>query len=343
LSVQGSELGLSLPEYGLNVGAWSLIAGNVAASNDGAASIVNSEGKDAASIRVPRAGLVTAVQASGAADLPAGPLFSLRYYEDGATLVDPFAELRALCASIAKQREDEKRRAEQQRRRRKRILIAAAACVLVVLIVGIVGIIAVRNRSDSGTDAVAPSYSSARPDPINPVNAPVSGIPPEPVPTAPANPASQGAIMIGKIDVSHFAGLKAGDTSAQVAAVFGPTGGSLSSDNGIQAFDTPRRLLVSYHNGGAESVMLYSDELEFARSHAGNDPLFDFFGRSETDVVAALGPPTGRDSSEGRRLVYWSFSPVATENDRNESAWQHKALTLNFDPSSGCNWIRLSW
>ncbi len=126
LCVEGSQLGLSLAEFGLKVGAWSVTAGLIAASNDGAASIVTGDGKDAACIRVPRAGLVTTVPAGGAADVPAGPLFSLRYYEDGAALIDPFAELRALCAAIAKQREDEKRRAEEQRRRRKRILMAAA-------------------------------------------------------------------------------------------------------------------------------------------------------------------------------------------------------------------------
>jgi hypothetical protein len=344
LSVQGSQFGLSLPEFGLKVGTWSLIAGNIAASNDGAASIVSGDGKDAASIRVPRAGLVAAVQAGGATDLPAGPLFSLRYYEDGAALVDPFAELRALCASIAKQREDEKRRAEEQRRRRKRILIAAAACcVVLILIVAIAGIVSVRNRPDSGAEVVAPSASDARPDPVNPANAPVSGIPPEPAPTAPANPASPGAIVIGKIDVSRFAGLKSGDTPAQAAAVFGPTGGSLSGDNGTQGFDTPRRLLVSYHNGGAESVMLYSDELEFARSHAGNDPLFDLFGRSKADAVETLGQPTGRDSSNGNDFLYWYF-PSHGRNDEQADliTGQHKVLVLDFK-TGVCDYIRLNW
>ena len=137
LCVQGSQLGLSLAEFGLKVGAWSVTAGLIAASNDGAANIVTGDGKDAACIRVPRAGLVTTVPAGGATDVPAGPLFSLRYYEDGAALIDPFAELRALCAAIAKQREDEKRRAEEQRRRRKRILMAAAACCALLAVVGI--------------------------------------------------------------------------------------------------------------------------------------------------------------------------------------------------------------
>ena len=115
LCVDGRQMGLSLPEFGLKVGAWSVTAGIIAASNDGAASIVTGEGKEAACIRVPRAGLVTAVPAGGAVEVPAGPLFSLRYYEDGAALIDPFAELRALCAAIAKQREDEKKTGRRAR------------------------------------------------------------------------------------------------------------------------------------------------------------------------------------------------------------------------------------
>jgi hypothetical protein len=215
--------------------------------------------------------------------------------------------------------------------------------VVLILIVGIAGIVAMRTRSESGVEAVAPSYSSARPDPVNPVSAPGDRIPPQPVTAAPANPASPAAIMIGKIDVSHFAGLKAGNTPEQAALVYGSTGGSLSGDNGTQGFDTPRRLLVSYHNGGAESVMLYSDELEFARSHAGNDPLFDLFGRSKADAVETLGQPTGRDSSNGNDFLYWYF-PSHGRNDEQADliTGQHKLLVLDFK-TGVCDYIRLNW
>ena len=148
--------------------------------------------------------------------------------------------------------------------------------------------------------------------------------------------------MIGKIDVSHFAGLKAGDTPAQAASVYGSTGGSLTSENGIQGFDTPRRLLVSYHEGGADGVALYSDELEFARSHVGNDPLFDLFGHPKANAVAILGAPTGQDTNNGTDLLYWYF-PSGDHGRADSILWLHKVLVLNFKPGYGCDFIKVNW
>jgi len=151
------------------------------------------------------------------------------------------------------------------------------------------------------------------------------------------------AIMIGKIDVSHFAGLKAGDTVAQVASVYGPTGGSLSM--GLQGFDTRRRLVVSYRNDVVDGVALYSDELEFARSHVGNDPLFDLFGRSEADAVEILGAPTGQDSDKGNVFLYWYFPSTDTKDHGGADTvqMQHKVLALSFKPNYGCDFITVNW
>ena len=73
-----------------------------------------------AHIRVPRAGKITAVDGRTGGDVPDGPLFSLMYYEDGAGLIDPFAEVRAFCEQVraelkAKQREEDERRRAAER------------------------------------------------------------------------------------------------------------------------------------------------------------------------------------------------------------------------------------
>jgi hypothetical protein len=308
LCVNGSQLGLSLPEFGLKVGAWSVTPGSIAASNDGAASIVTGEGKDGAFIRVPRAGLVTAVQAGGATDVPARPLFSLRYYEDGAALIDPFAELRAFCALIAKQREDEKRRAEAQRRRRKRALIVASACC--VLLAVIVGIVAVRNSSEGSSEAVAPPVSGAQPVPIN---SPRTEAPPEPAAAAPVNPVSPAAIMIGKIDVSHFAGIKPGDTPERVAAHFGrPT-----ADDGNRKIYL-KWLTVDFENGGAKAVHLNYNGWNrvYARLGDVNDDLMTLLSYNEARVIEQLGEPQRRENGDGGPLVWWSFA-----DGRSEPGW----------------------
>jgi hypothetical protein len=353
LCVDGSQMRLSLAEYGLKVGAWSVTPGSIAASNDGAASIVSGEGKDAAYIRVPRAGLISAVQVSGEVDIPAGPLFSLRYYEDGAALVDPFAELRALCASIAKQREDDKRMAEERKRRRKLALIGAAACVaLVIVIAGIAHL-----RSGSTSAPGAEPQSAATPRPASLANSPANRS--APTSSAPANSTgsdvsgasgppersnslpSQSAIMIGKIDVSRFVGVRADDTPAQVVALYGQPFSESKYGNRAQYFGPgPAQMYVNYINDRVASVTVEGGAEGFVRSHIGNDPLLDLLGHSEADAVAILGPPTGRSGN----TVYWTL-PTADPNEvaKSELRWGYKAVALAFEPDGGCGRIQVSW
>jgi type IV secretory pathway TraG/TraD family ATPase VirD4 len=88
-------------QFGLRIGGWSINPSQLVAANDAAALVTTGNGSQKASIRIPRAGLISAVPGSTTTgNFPAGPLFSLRYYEDGAALVDPFAELTALCNQL---------------------------------------------------------------------------------------------------------------------------------------------------------------------------------------------------------------------------------------------------
>jgi len=198
LTIEGRTLGLSLAAFGLRLGGWSITAGQIkAAGDEGALVVTTADGTAAARIRVPRGGMITAVQGISGGDVPEGPLFSLLYYEDGTGLTDPFAEVRALCDQIraaltAKQREaDERRRAEEQKRRnRKRLVTAAVACcALVAIIAGIAGIVNMSKRPETGPEVVVHPNSAPRPVPAPPVpdNPPGSEIRPKPVPTALSN------------------------------------------------------------------------------------------------------------------------------------------------------------
>src|SRR5229473_2926072 len=160
LTIEGRTLGLSLAAFGLRLGGWSITAGQIAAAGDeGALVVTTADGTAAARIRVPRGGMITAVQGISGGDIPEGPLFSLLYYEDGIGLTDPFAEVRAICDQIraaltAKQREeDEKRRAEgQKRRKRKRVVTAAVACCALVAVIA--GLVNMSKRPESGPEVV---------------------------------------------------------------------------------------------------------------------------------------------------------------------------------------------
>jgi hypothetical protein len=310
LCVEGRELGFSLSELGLTIGGWSIKPSQLVSTGDEAAAVM-SEGKTTpvAWIRAPRVGLTAKVH-GGYGDLPQGPLFSLRYYEDGAALLDPFSEVRALRVLSAKPQEVV---AEKKRRVPVAVLVALASVLVLAVTVAVI-----KNYASSG---LITSDSSSRAD---------------------------GPVKIKKIDVSHFAGLKAGDTEAHVVSLYGVPQSDIRG-SGSQSFagSGTDMLLVRYEdngNNGVKSVVIMIGALEFVRSRVGNEPLFDLFGRPEADAVSVLGTPSGRDSSLGRNLVYW-FLPIAvTKKDRSGiEQWEHKALTLKFKPGYGCDWMKLSW
>jgi hypothetical protein len=73
-------------------GPWAITQGRTVETGDVAAPLLISTGFPTGSIRVPRGGMVSAVTSPAALG---SPLFSIRYYEDGAALIDPFAEVAA--------------------------------------------------------------------------------------------------------------------------------------------------------------------------------------------------------------------------------------------------------
>ena len=74
------------------LGPWAIAQGRTVEGGFAAAPLLTSADVAAGNLRAPRAGMISAVTSPAALG---SPLFSLRYYEDGAALLDPFAEIAA--------------------------------------------------------------------------------------------------------------------------------------------------------------------------------------------------------------------------------------------------------
>ena len=98
LTVDAAAMGKSLMYFGesgldLRMGEWSVTAGQMVAAGDPVAVILTYKGTVGARIMAPRAGMIEAVHNRN--PMPAGPLFSLRYFEDDGPMMDPFADMAA--------------------------------------------------------------------------------------------------------------------------------------------------------------------------------------------------------------------------------------------------------
>ena len=97
LTVDAGAMGRNLMYFGesglgLRIGEWSVTAGQMVAAGDPLAVVLIRNGRPAGPcIRAPRAGMIAAVHNIN--PMPVGPLFSLRYFEDDASMTDPFADM----------------------------------------------------------------------------------------------------------------------------------------------------------------------------------------------------------------------------------------------------------
>lgn len=146
-------------------------------------------------------------------------------------------------------------------------------------------------------------------------------------------------IMVGKVDVSHFAGLKPGDPPARVVALYGKT---VSDQPNVLLY--VRQITVEHKDGAVRSVAVFSGFRDTVRSRAGNDALLDLFGHSEAEVIALLGPAQSRQSEiAGAYYLFWDL-PAAVRSARKYDALSTgQTLVLEFRPGSGCSWVSVRW
>ncbi len=146
--------------------------------------------------------------------------------------------------------------------------------------------------------------------------------------------------MVGRIDVSHFAGLKPGDTEARVVLLYGPA----VIYSGMDKMYGRGDLEVRYADNVVKRVQVYSKDLDGARSRAGNDALLDLFGQTESDAIAVLGPPTRRESYEtGTYNLYWAFAMAGSPAGEYADLATGQTLAIGFRPAAGCSWVSVKW
>lgn len=157
LTVKAGEIVGSLAQFGLQIGSWSITPAQTVVAGDEAAVVTTGTGTRAACIRIPRGGLIAAVQ--GCFDgriFPASPLFSPRYFEDGAAQIDPFAEVTEFCNQL-KGAVATKQQALAAKKRSIRRALIALAVLAGILVLGSVTVF-IRNqmaKADAAAKAAA--------------------------------------------------------------------------------------------------------------------------------------------------------------------------------------------
>ncbi|MGB9067366.1 MAG: hypothetical protein WCC21_02245 [Candidatus Acidiferrales bacterium] len=199
-----------------------------------------------------------------------------------------------------------------------------------------------RQAPDTSKDSSAKPFSTRKKNPEQPTA-------PYPAPNA-AN-----LIMVGKIDVSHFAGVKRGDTPQQVVAIYGqPT-----EDHGTYQFwgNSSGFFMVSYVDNAVTTLELYSNQLGFVRAHGTNDALVDLIGQKEPAVVALLGPPTDQEEEDAETYnLYWAFPMAGHPAPANANRASEQTLRLRFkrinpprrvhgvrQDDADCIWVSVTW
>jgi hypothetical protein len=154
-------------------------------------------------------------------------------------------------------------------------------------------------------------------------------------PVSSVPPSAQVLTKVGSVDLSRFVGLHEGDTPSKAIDIFGqPTdrnATSLHFGNGglvyayVWMLGTP----------GISGITVFEAGAEFVKAKAGSDPLLDLLGKSQAQVMAALGQPGGVDSvvtppnPTGWYMPVWTLGPT-----RN----------LRVAIQSGvCKYITLNW
>jgi hypothetical protein len=206
---------------------------------------------------------------------------------------------------------------------------------------------------DAAADAVKDSgtvTSTRKNSPAQPATAPRTDASPARSATNAAHP-----IMVGKIDVSHFAGLKPGDTPQQVVSIYGqPT-----EDRGTYQFwgNSSGPLMVTYSDNVVSTVELYSNQVGFLRAHGTNDALVDLIGQKEPAVVALLGQPTDAwEEYADKYDLYWTFHINGRPAPEHAHGANGQTLTLRFkrinppqrvhgirQDDADCIWVSVTW
>jgi type IV secretory pathway TraG/TraD family ATPase VirD4 len=250
LTVEANTITTVFQEHHLHISKWMIAPKQIVAAEEEAALVAVKE-SPIAPIRVPRAGLVTSIEATLVDGVPSGPMFSLMYYENGQAAADPFGELRAAIAKMLVGRADRERETNarvladaDKARNKKRNLIIAAVCCGALALMWIIGTVSSHVRDEARRDAArGQAAEEARQREIARQNEAASKLdgrlskdrpksdaarqdssPPQPTsPVAATAPDNSGIAANGQMDRSNEGTLSAsGNTHAESAAPAAP-------------------------------------------------------------------------------------------------------------------------
>jgi len=136
-------------------------------------------------------------------------------------------------------------------------------------------------------------------------------------------------VMVGKIDVSHFAGVTPGDTRQQVISIYGQP---VVDQRYAQWWGSIHNyFMVSYVDTAAQTVEVDSGAVSLLRAHGTNDALVDLIGQKEPAVVALLGPPTDAEEEYIDTYdLYWTFHINGRPVPEHAHGSSGQTLTLRF-------------
>jgi hypothetical protein len=152
--------------------------------------------------------------------------------------------------------------------------------------------------------------------------------------------------MVGKVDVSHLAGLRRGDTREYVSYILGPPTSDYKQDSSgaFGGYPYSRDDGLSIRVGYAADNTLAAMKV-YSKGSRGTDPLLDLLGKSESDAIALLGSPKKRESlwDIDDTDLMWNFPMDGHPSPQYAYPLSEQTLTLHYRTGVGCVSITLNW
>jgi hypothetical protein len=157
----------------------------------------------------------------------------------------------------------------------------------------------------------------------------------------PGDSASASQTMVGRVNLTRFAGIAPGDSAQTVDKLY--LRPKQTTDNTqVHGGSGIPGLSVSYEGGVVKGVGAFAHELTWIRAHGGNDALLDLLGKSEAEVTAVLGTPTREAGSSGARSLYWGFPFSGRPAPAAPNARSDATVTVDFNDGV-CVFVGVRW
>jgi hypothetical protein len=146
-------------------------------------------------------------------------------------------------------------------------------------------------------------------------------------------------IMVGRVDVSHLAGLQRGDTREYISSIFG----SPASGSDGDVYSRGDGVSIKANSGANGPLEVVTATGKSSRGVA--DPLLDLLGKNESAAIALLGPPKARESLwdiDNTDLI-WTFPMDGKPSPQYANPGSIQTLTLHYRTGVGCESINVVW